>query len=175
VFTRSAACKEAVNITHLVTVRLGANVKWSCPSAYAPCNEDTWGSGSKAPHFLTSALNGKEWTALHLWKQPPVSIWYNTGWANQPRCSGKEKISASTGNQIPVTHPRVSHFTELSWLIKSKAILVLKQYAMKTHGKMEVKFHTFLTLALEGGEWSASHSSHFTPGETAHSTNVTVG
>jgi hypothetical protein len=30
---------------------------------------------------------------------------------------------------------------------------------------------TFLTLALDGGEWSASHPSHFTPRETAPGTH----
>jgi hypothetical protein len=30
---------------------------------------------------------------------------------------------------------------------------------------MEVKFHALLTSALDGYEWSASHSSHFVPRE----------
>jgi hypothetical protein len=30
---------------------------------------------------------------------------------------------------------------------------------------MEIKLHTFLSLALEGSKWSVSHSSNFTIGE----------
>jgi len=32
---------------------------------------------------------------------------------------------------------------------------------MKMHWGVEVSLHTFLTSELEGGEWSASHLSHF--------------
>jgi hypothetical protein len=39
----------------------------------------------------------------------------------------------------------------------------VKMYAMKTYGGVNVKIHIFLTLALAGGEWSASHPSRFTP------------
>jgi len=31
------------------------------------------------------------------------------------------------------------------------------------YGGVDIQLHTFLTLALDGGEWSASHPSHFTP------------
>jgi hypothetical protein len=36
---------------------------------------------------------------------------------------------------------------------------------MKTYGLEDVQTHVFLTLALVGGEWMASRSGHFTPGE----------
>jgi len=36
---------------------------------------------------------------------------------------------------------------------------------------VDVQLHTFLTLALDGGEWSVSHPSHFTPGERAPDTH----
>jgi hypothetical protein len=36
---------------------------------------------------------------------------------------------------------------------------------MKTYGGVDVYIHIFLTLALVGGEWSASRPSLFTPGE----------
>jgi len=35
---------------------------------------------------------------------------------------------------------------------------------------MDVKLHAFLATLLGEGEWSASHSGHFTPGEGALST-----
>jgi hypothetical protein len=38
---------------------------------------------------------------------------------------------------------------------------------MKAYGGMDEYFHIFLTSALAGGEWSASHPSRFTPGERA--------
>jgi len=36
---------------------------------------------------------------------------------------------------------------------------------MKTYGGMELSRHTFLTSALDGGEWSVSRSGRFTPSE----------
>jgi hypothetical protein len=36
---------------------------------------------------------------------------------------------------------------------------------MKMYGGMEVQLHAFLTLALNGGEWSASFTSHITTRE----------
>jgi hypothetical protein len=36
---------------------------------------------------------------------------------------------------------------------------------MKMNGRVEVQIHTFSTLATKGGERSASHLGHFTPGE----------
>jgi len=35
------------------------------------------------------------------------------------------------------------------------------------HGGEEVLFHAFLTLVLDGGEWSASDPDHIIPGGTA--------
>jgi hypothetical protein len=36
---------------------------------------------------------------------------------------------------------------------------------MKAYGGMDVYIHIFLTLALVGGEWSASRPDRFTPRE----------
>jgi hypothetical protein len=36
---------------------------------------------------------------------------------------------------------------------------------VKMYGRMKVLLHAFLTLALAGGEWSASCPGHFTPKE----------
>jgi hypothetical protein len=36
---------------------------------------------------------------------------------------------------------------------------------MKTYEGVKVQIHLFLTLALTGGEWSASRPGRFTPGE----------
>jgi hypothetical protein len=38
-------------------------------------------------------------------------------------------------------------------------------------GKWRYKLHTLLTLAVDGGEWLASGTSYFIPGETAPSTH----
>jgi hypothetical protein len=35
---------------------------------------------------------------------------------------------------------------------------------MKTYGGVDIKIHVFLTSALVGVEWSASHLDRFTPG-----------
>jgi len=42
---------------------------------------------------------------------------------------------------------------------------LLKYCAMKLYGKVKIETHTFLTLVLNGGGWSASSSDQFTPSE----------
>jgi hypothetical protein len=42
---------------------------------------------------------------------------------------------------------------------------------MKTYEGVDVYIHIFLTSALVGGEWSASHPGRFTPGEGALGTH----
>jgi hypothetical protein len=42
---------------------------------------------------------------------------------------------------------------------------------MKAYEGMDVLIHIFLTSALAGGEWSASHPCRFTPGERAPRTH----
>jgi hypothetical protein len=47
--------------------------------------------------------------------------------------------------------------------------------AMKAYGGVDLKIHIFLTLALAGGEWSASHPGRFTPAERASGTHCIGG
>jgi hypothetical protein len=49
--------------------------------------------------------------------------------------------------------------------LKDKIVPVL----MKKYGGKELHLPQFLTSALDENEWSASHSSHFTSGETTAS------
>jgi hypothetical protein len=51
--------------------------------------------------------------------------------------------------------------------VKLSLCLQIKHHAMKAYARVDVYTHVFLTSALVGGEWSASLSSHFTPGERA--------
>jgi hypothetical protein len=43
---------------------------------------------------------------------------------------------------------------------------------MKTCGGVEVKRHASLTSEFNGGEWSASRSSRFTPGKVADTRRI---
>jgi hypothetical protein len=43
---------------------------------------------------------------------------------------------------------------------------------MKAYGVVDIYIHIFLTSALAGGEWSASHSGRFTPGERTPGTHL---
>jgi hypothetical protein len=52
---------------------------------------------------------------------------------------------------------------------------LIKQYAMKTYGRVHIQTQVFLTSALVGGEWSASHPGRFTPVERAPGTHWTGG
>jgi hypothetical protein len=42
---------------------------------------------------------------------------------------------------------------------------------MKTYVGVDEQIHGFLTLALAGGEWSASRPCRFTPGESSSDTH----
>jgi hypothetical protein len=60
--------------------------------------------------------------------------------------------------------------------IKVKLSLILiKHHAKKIYGVVEILFHSFLTLVLDGGEWSASCPSCLTPGERASGIHTTGG
>jgi hypothetical protein len=50
----------------------------------------------------------------------------------------------------------------------------MKHYAMKTYGGVDVEIQLFLTLALLGGEWSASCPNCFIPKERAPGTQWIV-
>jgi hypothetical protein len=70
--------------------------------------------------FLTSALDGGEWSAsrpgcaLPPGKGPPVPIVEEAGWAPEPVLMQrlKEKSSASVGDRTPVVQSVVSHCTD---------------------------------------------------------------
>jgi hypothetical protein len=47
----------------------------------------------------------------------------------------------------------------------------MKHYVMKAYGGVDVLIHIFLASALSGGEWSASLTVRFTPGERAPGTH----
>jgi hypothetical protein len=48
----------------------------------------------------------------------------------------------------------------------NKLKLSLCLIKMNTYGEVEVLFQAFLTLAIDGGEWSVSHIAHFIPSKT---------
>jgi hypothetical protein len=51
------------------------------------------------------------------------------------------------------------------------SLCLTKHHAMKTYWGVEVKLHDSLTSTLEGGEWSVSRPSRFTPRERAPGTH----
>jgi hypothetical protein len=70
--------------------------------------------------FLTSALEGGEWSAsrsgrtLPPRKVPPVPIVQEAGWAPEPVWTQRveEKPSASVGDRTPAVQSVVSHYTD---------------------------------------------------------------
>jgi hypothetical protein len=56
-----------------------------------------------------------------------------------------------------------------------KSLCLTKYQAMKKYGGKEVQFHTFLTEALDWGEWSASRPGRFTSGERVLGTHLIGG
>jgi hypothetical protein len=50
--------------------------------------------------------------------------------------------------------------------VKAKwSLCVTKYHVMETYVGVEVQFHTFLTSALDGGEWSASRTGRSSQGK----------
>jgi hypothetical protein len=47
---------------------------------------------------------------------------------------------------------------------------LIKHYAMKAYGGVDVRIHIFLNSALVGGEWLLSRSSRFIPEESVQGT-----
>jgi hypothetical protein len=80
--------------------------------------------GYSSYSFLTSALDGGEWSAsrpgraLAPEKGPLVPIVQEAGWAPEPVWTQRlqEKSSASVGDRTPVVQSVVRHYTELSRL-----------------------------------------------------------
>jgi hypothetical protein len=70
--------------------------------------------------FLTSALDGGEWSAsrpgraLPPGKGPPVSVGQEAGWTPEPVWTQRleEKFSASIGDRTPVVQSVVRHYTD---------------------------------------------------------------
>jgi hypothetical protein len=92
--------------------------KQSCP---ATRHGGAWGERRYSSYqFLTSALDGSEWSAsrpgrpLPPGKVPPVPIVQEAGWAPEPvwtqRLEGKS--SASVGVRTPVVQSVVRHYTD---------------------------------------------------------------
>jgi hypothetical protein len=79
-----------------------------------------WGGGGLSSYsFLTSALDGGEWSAsrpdraLPAGKGPPVPIGQEAGWAPEPVWTQglEEKSSAPVGDRTPIVQPVVRHYT----------------------------------------------------------------
>jgi hypothetical protein len=57
----------------------------------------------------------------------------------------------------------------------STFLSLIKHYAMKTYGGVDVQSHVFLTSILGLGKWPASRPSRFTPAEIAPGTHCIGG
>jgi hypothetical protein len=89
----------------------------NCP---ATCHGGTWGERRYSCYsYLTSALDGGEWSAWRLGrplpsgKGPSVPIGQEAGWASEPVWTQRleEKSSAPVGDRTPVVQPVVRHYT----------------------------------------------------------------
>jgi hypothetical protein len=93
----------------------------SVKSCLATRHEGTWGERRYSSYsFLTSALDGGEWSAsrpgraLPPGKEPPVPILQEAWWASEPVWSQglEEKSSAPVGDRTAIIQPVVRHYTD---------------------------------------------------------------
>jgi hypothetical protein len=116
---------QARSVDNLKLVMLLYNVKSKAVpsrSIEVPLGDRRYSSCS----FLTSALEGGEWSAsrpgraLPPDKEPPVPILEEAGWAPEPVWTKRleEKSSVSIGDRTPAVQSVVRHYTELpgTWL-----------------------------------------------------------
>jgi hypothetical protein len=60
----------------------------------------------------------------------------------------------------------VVHWTDTQCKVNVKlSLCLIKHYAMKAYGGVDIWIHIFLTLAIVGSEWSASRPCCFHPQE----------
>jgi hypothetical protein len=104
--------------------------------------------------FLTKILY------TFLFKNDRVTLW---------RCSKNSTVTALTGPAQVSKALNYGWRTDVGELSQQSvqvgreklSLGVTKHHAMKKHGGVDVKLHTFLTSALDGGECSASRPSRF--------------
>jgi hypothetical protein len=105
---------------------------------------------------------------------------FRVGINDCPQCSASHwnlcsiYCAANTNKNCCKGEPREN---EDVWTINGKILVVrkkgkvvpvlnlIKHYAMKAYGGVDVYIHIFLTSAVVGGEWSASRPGRFTPGK----------
>jgi hypothetical protein len=124
-------------------------------------------------HFLTLALDGGEWSASRTGRftpreRAPCTHWIG-GWVG-PRAVldvvAYRKIPSprrESNPRTPIVQPVAQRYT--NWVITAYRRIVERRYR-STH---------FLTLAVDGGEWSASGPGRFTPRERAPCTHYIGG
>jgi hypothetical protein len=81
-----------------------------------PRHEDLSGSGCIAPLFLTSALDGGEWSgapaAIPPRKQPSVSTGKEAGWGPSTGLDAIDKNLVTAGKQTPAAEPAAHRYTD---------------------------------------------------------------
>jgi hypothetical protein len=113
--------------------------------------------------FLTSALQGGEWSAsrpgraLPPGKEPPVPIVQEAGWAPEPVWAQRleEKTSASVGDRNPAVQSVVRHYTNK----ESKQFLLEKLIVARAVKKFTAfyrhkRYITAITVVKKDSHWS---------------------
>jgi hypothetical protein len=75
----------------------------------------------------------------------------------------------------PGIEPRSSSLLLYQLSYRASKAKLLKHYAMKASGEMDVEIHIFLSSALAGSEWSAPRLGRFTTGKRASGTHWIKG
>jgi hypothetical protein len=109
---------------------------------------------------VVSGSHEEVWLGTHAWHLDPIGL------------SSSFSKSKGSANIFSCKQKKLKAILPPNWgCIKRPCALLIKHYASKTYGGVDIHPHVFFISALVASKWPASRLSHFTPWERAPGTD----